>query len=415
MTALPTYAYRGRDASLSPVSGTLEAESPAMVVQELVARGVSVTDVDSVGAARAPSGAPPWWERLGAGRVTDIDVILYSRQMHTLQRANVPILRALAGLQESAGNPRFAEVIADIRSSLEQGRELAAATARHPGVFSHFYVAMIRVGEVSGRLSEVFQRLFVHLEFERDVREQIRAALRYPLFVLIAVAIAMVVLNIFVIPVFASVFGAMNARLPIMTRVLIAISEWSVRWWPALAAAAVAGVLAVRAGLRSSEGRYWWDRQKLRLPIVGDIVLRATLARFARSFAIASQSGIPVLQALSVVASTAENAYIARAIDGMREGIERGESLHRRAAASGVFTPVVLQMIAVGEETGEIDALLVEIAGMYERETAYAIKGLSAKVEPILLVLIAGLVLVLALGIFMPMWSLGQAAMGRAG
>lgn len=415
MIALATYSYRGRDADLAPVSGTLEAESPEMVVQELVARGVSVTDVGTVGAPRAPSGAPPWWERLGSRGITDIDVILFSRQMHTLQRANVPILRALTGLQESAGNPRFAEVVSDIRSSLEQGRELAGAVARHPGVFSAFYVAMIRVGEVSGQLSEVFQRLFVHLEFERDVREQIRAALRYPLFVLIAVAIAMVVLNVFVIPVFAGVFSAMNARLPIMTRVLIAISEWTVRWWPALAAAVVAGALAVRAGLRSTGGRYWWDRQKLRLPMVGDIVLRATLARFARSFAIASQSGIPVLQALSVVASTAENAYIARAIEGMREGIERGESLHRTATASGVFTPVVLQMIAVGEETGEIDSLLTEIAGMYERETAYAIKGLSAKVEPILLVLIAGLVLVLALGIFMPMWSLGQAAMGRPG
>lgn len=413
---MPTYAWRGRDSSLSPVSGTLDAESPATLVQELVARGVVVTDVDTPRAtAKAEAAAPPWWERIGAGAITDVDLILFSRQMHTLQRANVPILRALAGLQESAANPRFAEVLADIRSSLEQGRELSAATARHPRVFSAFYVAMVRVGEVSGRLAEVFHRLFVHLEFERDVREQIRAALRYPLFVLIAAAIALVVLNIFVIPVFAGVFGTLNARLPLMTRVLIAFSEWTVRWWPALAALAVAGALGVRAVLRTAEGRYRWDRLKLRLPIVGDVVLKATLARFARSFALASQSGIPVLQALTVVARTVDNAYVARAIEGMREGVERGESLLRCAAASGVFTPVVLQMIAVGEETGEIDALLAEIAGMYERETAYSIKGLSAKVEPILLLLVAVLVLVLALGIFMPMWSLGQAAMGRGG
>lgn len=412
---MPTYAYRGRDSSLSPVSGTIEAESPAMVVQELVARGVVVTDVDTPrAAARAGEVAqPPWWQRIGAGAITDIDLILFSRQMNTLQRSNVPILRALAGLQESAANPRFAEVLADIRSSLEQGRELSVATARHPRVFSTFYVAMVRVGEVSGRLAEVFQRLFIHLEFERDVREQIKAAMRYPLFVLIAAAIALVVLNIFVIPVFAGVFGTLNARLPLMTRLLIGISEWTVRWWPALAVGAAAAVFAVRAALRSTGGRYWWDRQKLRLPIVGDVVLKATLARFARSFALASQSGIPVLQALTVVARTVENAYVARAIEDMRAGVERGESLLRCAAASGVFTPVVLQMIAVGEETGEIDALLTEIAGMYERETAYAIKGLSVKVEPILLLLIAILVLVLALGIFMPMWSLGQAAMGR--
>ena len=413
---MPTYAYRGRSADLAPVSGTIEAESPAMVVQELVARGVVVTDVDTPrAAANAPVASPPFWERFSAGAITDVDKILFSRQMHTLQRANVPILRALAGLQESAGNPRFAEVLGDVRASLEQGRELSAALARHPTLFSSFYVAMVRVGEVSGRLAEVFNRLFIHLEFERDVREQIKAALRYPIFVLIAAAIALVVLNIFVIPVFAGVFTTLNARLPLMTRVLIWVSEFSVRWWPLLAGILAAAIVGIRATLRSPGGRYWWDRQKLRLPIVGDIVLRATLARFARSFALASQSGIPVLQALAVVARTVDNAYVARAVEGMREGIERGESLHRTATASGVFTPVVLQMIAVGEESGEIDQLLAEIAGMYERETAYAIKGLSAKVEPLLLVVIAGLVLVLALGIFMPMWSLGNAAMGRGG
>ena len=411
---MPTYAYRGRSADLAPVSGTIEAESPAMVVQELVTRGIVVTDVDTPRPqAAAAVAAPPFWERLTSRAITDIDVILFSRQMHTLQRSNVPILRALAGLQESAANPRFANVLADVRSSLEQGRELSVAIARHPAVFSSFYVAMVRVGEVSGRLADVFNRLFIHLEFERDVREQIGAALRYPTFVLIAAAIALVVLNIFVIPVFASVFGTLNARLPLMTRVLIGFSEWTVQWWPVIAALAVGAAFAIRAGLATGGGRQWWDRQKLRLPVVGDVVLKATLARFARSFALASQSGIPVLQALTVVAGTVENAYVARAVEDMREGIERGESLHRTAMASGVFTPVVLQMIAVGEETGEIDALLTEIAGMYERETAYAIKGLSAKVEPLLLVIIAALVLILALGIFMPMWSLGQAAMGR--
>lgn len=412
---MPTYAYRGRDAGLALVSGTMEAESPAAVVQQLVARGVVVTGVDSQVRAQAPSAAPSWLERIRAGRVTEDDVILFSRQMFTLQQANVPILRALAGLQESTASPAFGEVLADIRSSLEQGREISSALARHPRVFSPFYVAMIRVGEVSGRLSEVFNRLFIHLEFDKDIRAQIREALRYPLFVTIAMAIALVVLNIFVIPVFAGVFAGFNARLPLMTRALIGFSEWTVRWWPALAVLAVAAWVAARAALASVEGRYWWDRQKLRLPTVGDIILKATLARFARGFSLASQSGIPVLQALTVVARTADNAYVAREVEAMRDGIERGESLHRCAAASGVFTPVVLQMIAVGEETGEIDALLAEIAGMYEREIGYAIKGLSAKVEPILLVLIAGLVLVLALGVFMPMWSLGQAAMGRGG
>ncbi len=411
---MPAYSYRGRDEGLALVTGTIEAESPALAVQQLVARGVVVTDVDAQRAVEARAAAPPpWWRKLGAGRVADEDVILFARQMYTLQRANVPILRALGGLQESAANPAFGEVLADVRSSLEQGRELSAAAARHPAVFSPFFVAMLRVGEVSGRLVEAFDRLFVHLESERDVREQIRAALRYPMIVIATAAIALVVLNLFVIPVFAGVFAGFNARLPLMTRVLIGVSEWSARWWPAVAVGLVAAAFALRAALRSAEGRYWWDRHKLRLPLVGDIILKGTLARFCRGFAMASQSGIPVLDTLAVVARTADNAYVARRIEAMSEGIERGESLYRCAAASGMFTPVVLQMIAVGEEAGEIDSLLTEIAGMYEREIAYSIKSLSTKVEPILLALIAVMVLVLALGIFLPMWSLGQAAMGR--
>jgi len=411
---VPLYSYRGRDGSLQPVSGSLEAESPAKLVEQLVARGIAVTEVSAApGTTAAPQAATPWWEKLRFESITDDDVILFSRQMYALQRTNVPILRALAGLQDSTVNPAFADMLGDIRSSLEKGRELSAAMARHPRVFSEFYVAMIRVGELSGRLAEVFNRLFIHLEFEKDVRGQIKAALRYPSFVLIAGAVALAILNLFVIPVFAGVFAGFNAKLPLMTRALIAFSDWSVRWWPALLALAVGGAFGVRTLLASADGRYWWDAQKLRLPIVGRIILRATLARFARSFALASQSGIPVLQALAVVARTTDNAYVGRKIEGLRAAIDRGDSLYHAAVASGVFTPVVLQMIAVGEETGEIDALLTEIASMYERETAYSIKELSTVIEPLLLVVMALLVLALALGVFMPMWSLGQAALGR--
>jgi MSHA biogenesis protein MshG len=410
---LPVYHYRGRDSGLALVTGAIEADSPATAVEQLGVRGVVVTEVHARRAEAVRAAPVPWWKALSARRIGDEDVILFSRQMYTLQRANVPILRALGGLQESAGNPAFAEVISDVRASLEEGRELSAAMARHPRVFSQFYLAMVRVGEVSGRLMEVFERLFEHLESERDVREQVKAALRYPMIVVSAAVIAMIILNIFVIPVFANVYAGFNAKLPPMTRLLIAVSEWSVRWWPAVAVAAAGVVFAVRRALKTEDGRYAWDRQKMRLPIAGDIVLKGTLARFARAFAMALKSGIPVLEALTVVARTADNAYIARRIEEMRDGIDRGESLYRCAVASGVFTPVVLQMIAVGEETGEIDSLLTEIAGMYEREITYSIKRLSTQLEPILLAIIAGMVLVLALGIFLPMWSLGQAAMGR--
>ena len=412
---MPIYTYRGRDANQASVTGTIEAESQSAVVQQLIASGVVVIDVTAAPIAKTNNVGPTWWEKFAAKPVTDDDVILFSRQMNTLQRTAVPVFKALSGLQESTGSRSFAEVLADIRSSLDQGRDLSAAMARHPAIFSAFYVAMIKVGELSGRLAEVFNRLTKHLEFEKAVREQIHAALRYPTFVLIAGAIAIVVLNIFVIPVFVGVFAGMNTKLPLLTRILIGFSSWMVRWWPLLIAVGIGGWFALRSVLRSPDGRFWWDRIKLHLPIVGTIILRGTLARFSRSFSLASQSGIPVLDALSLVARTADNAYFSRKVEEMRNGIERGDSLHRCATLSGVFTPVVLQMIAVGEETGEIDSLLLEIADMYERETAYAIKELSVKIEPILLVIMAGMVLVLALGIFMPMWSMGQAAIGRGG
>jgi MSHA biogenesis protein MshG len=271
---------------------------------------------------------------------------------------------------------------------------------------------MIRVGEMTGRLTESFARLADHIEFELDVRSRIKQALRYPTMVMAAIGVALVVVNLFVIPAFASVFASFKAELPLLTRMLLGFSAWMVRWWYLLGAAGIGGVWALKAWLATPDGRYRWDRAKLQLPIAGPIVLKATLARFARSFAMASKSGVPIARAMTVVAQTVDNAWVAARIERMRDGVERGESLSRCAAASGVFTPVVLQMIAVGEETGELETLLIEIAEMYERETGYAIKGLSSAIEPVLLTVIGVFVLLLALGIFLPLWNLGQAARG---
>ncbi len=274
---------------------------------------------------------------------------------------------------------------------------------------------MVRVGEMSGRLTEVYLRLSEHLAFERDVRDRIRQALRYPSFVLIAMSAALVLLNVFVLPVFAKVFAGFNTQLPLVTRMLLGFSGWMQQWWLALIGVVIGAALAWRAYLRTPNGRYRWDRRKLGLPIVGNIILKATLSRFARSFALSSQSGMPLVPALTVVAKTVDNAYIGSRIEQMRDGIERGTSIASCAASVGIFTPVVMQMITVGEETGELDSMLFEIAEMYEREVDQSIKGLSAAIEPILLAIISALMLVMALGIFMPLWNMGQAAMGRGG
>ncbi len=410
---MTTYAWRGRNPGGEMMQGTLEADSDDAVANQLLAVGVTPLTI-AVRADGASSGGAGIWQTLRAAPVNDLDLLVFSRQMYTLQRAGVPILRALAGLQASTHKRSLAALLADLRASLDQGRELATAMARHPAVFNGFYVAMMRVGEMTGRLTECFERMAEHLEFELDVRARVKQALRYPMMVLVAIALALVVVNIFVIPTFANVFASFKAELPLMTRVLLGFSAWTVRWWPLLLAAGVALGWGLKAWLATPIGRYKWDRLKLRLPVAGPIVLKATLARFARSFAMASKSGVPITRAMTVVAQTVDNAWIGKRVEEMRDGVERGESITRCATAAGFFTPVVLQMIAVGEETGELDTLLVEIAKMYERETDHEIKSLSSAIEPLLLAFIGVIVLILALGVFMPLWNLGQAARGHA-
>ena len=411
---MAVYTWRGRNSRGEAVTGQLEALTEGGVADQLMSIGVAPVHIALAEAAKDEAGES-WIARLNRKPVVLDDLMIFSRQMYTLNKAGVPILRAFAGLEASATKPAMVDLLKDIRASLDQGRELSAAMARHMDLFGAFYISMIKVGEMTGRLTEVFNRLTEHMECERDVRERIKQAMRYPVFVMIAMAVAVVILNIFVIPVFAKVFAGFNAELPLITRGLLGFSSWTLTWWPLLAAGSVGASVGIKAYLRTPDGRYRWDARKLKLPIVGEIVLKATLARFARSFALSSQSGVPLVQALTVVAQTVDNAFIGSRIEQMRDGIERGESISRCAAATGVFTPVVLQMINVGEETGELDNLLFEIAEMYERDTDYAIKGLSASIEPILLGVIGVLVLLLALGVFLPLWNMGSAAMGKGG
>ena len=409
---MPFFSYKARNARGELMTGVLEGADGNAIADQLMATGVTPIDIVQTKKPDSGSGANAL-AHLFEEKVQAMDVQLFSRQMYTLLKSGVPIFRGLAGLQESAINKAFAKVLQDLRESLDAGRELSASMRRHSDVFSSFYISMVRVGEMTGRLDEIFLRLFNHLEFEREMRERIRTALRYPTFVLAAMVVAMVIINIFVIPAFAQVYAGFNAELPIMTRILVGSSNFTVRFWPLMLAMSVGGYFAFKMYVGTNAGRYRWDKIKLRMPLAGTIILKGTLARFARSFSLASRSGVPIVQALSVVAQVVDNAYISGRIEQMRDGVERGESVLRTAVTTGVFTPIVLQMIAVGEETGEIDDLMDEIAGMYEREVEYEVKTLSARIEPILLVGLGILVLILALGIFLPIWDLGKAAFSK--
>ena len=412
---MPFYAYKGRNTRGELMQGVLEAADSGAVADQLF--GTGVTPVEIVATTRkatSNSGAPEnWWARLREKPVRSMDVQLFSRQMHTLLKSGVPIMRGLGGLQESATSPAFGRVIKDLRESLDSGRELSSAMRRHPEAFSTFYLSMVRVGEMTGRLEEVFLRLFDHLEFDRDMKDRVKTALRYPSFVIIAMVIAMVIVNVFVIPAFAKVFESLHTELPLMTRILMATSRFTLDYWPLLLALSIGAFFGFRTWVGSEKGRYNWDRYKLRLPIAGKIIHKSTMSRFARSFALSMRSGVPVVQALTVVSQTADNAYLAARIEQMRDGVERGESILRTSTAANVFTPIVLQMIAVGEETGSLDDLMDEIALMYEREVDYELKTLSAQIEPILITFLGVMVLIMALGIFLPIWDLGQAALHR--
>ena len=410
---MANFSYRGRNKSGELVNGVLDGATAGAVADSLFGSGITPLEIKAaVGGAKAEATA-----KTGGGiaflrqQVEHVDILLFSKQIHTLLRAGVPIMRALAGLQESSANAAMKEVLQDVRDGLDSGRELSAALARHPRIFSAFYLSMVRVGEMTGRLEEVFIRLFDHLEFERFMSEQVKSALRYPSFVIAAMVAAMFVVNIWVIPAFAKVFKGFNAELPLMTRILIGFSDFMLNYWHVLTLAIVAGVIAFSRWRATRRGRYTWDRIKMKIPIAGKIVQKATLARFSRAFALASRSGVPVIQAFSNVAQTVDNAYIASKVESMRDGVERGESILRTAIHAGMFTPVVLQMIAVGEESGALDDMMQEIADMYQSEVEYELKTLAQQIEPILIVMLGAMVLVLALGIFLPLWDLGKVAM----
>lgn len=406
---MPHFAYVGRDAQGQRVEGMMEGAAGSLVAEHLAQNGITPIRI-AESAAPAESFARQLARLLDRQKAGFIDVLLFSRQMYTLMKAGVPIMRALAGLQESAMNRAFAAVIQDLREALDSGRELSQALARNPGVFGSFYVAMVRVGETTGRLEEIFLQLFHHLEFQKFMKDQVKSALRYPTFVVLAMAIALVIINIFVIPAFAKVFKGFNAELPFMTRLLIGFSDFTLAWWPAVLAVLAVAVFAFRMFVKTKDGRLAWDRFKLRIPVAGKIIRKATLARFARSFAMATRSGVPIVQGLSLTGQVVENAWIEKKLEDMRMGVERGESVLRTAVAAGVFTPVVLQMVMVGEESGALDDMMLEIADMYQREVEYELKNLSAQIEPILIVALGVMVLILALGVFLPMWDLGKAA-----
>lgn len=402
------FLYEGRNRRGELVKGRIESPTTQAVVQWMMGAGIVPVKISAD--AKKDEQESVLGRLKGRGKLTPVDLLLFTRQLGTMVRAGLPLMQALSGMQKSSGNPKLAALLGKLREDLDQGLELSQAMAHHPEFFDDYYVSMIRVGEGAGRLDEVFVRLFAQLEFERDMRQKIKGALRYPTFVVIAIAIAVAILTIFVIPVFAKVYAGMKVELPLLTRVLLAVSDFAVNWWWAVLAFMGACFYGFRLWIDQPAGRYRWDKFKLRLPLVGGIFNKAGIARFCLSFSIACKSGVPIDQAFSLVAKVVDNAFFERRIHGMREGITRGETMLQIAQSSGIFQPMELQMISVGEATGEMEKMMEQVAQMYQEELQYEVSRLGDAIEPILLAVMGGLVLVLMLGIFLPLWDLGQLA-----
>lgn len=408
---MPKFSYKGRNSRGDLINGVIEANSVDAVASQLL--NSSIVPIDISEKSSEETALADIWGTLNTRKPGLDDLVMFSRQMYSLMRAGVPIIRAMTGIIQATKNRILIHVFKEIQLDLESGRELSGAMARHPGIFTPLYISMIRIGENTGKLDESFLRISQYLDLEKDTRERVKAAIRYPVMVIVAMGIAITIINVMVIPAFAKVFERAHAELPLPTRILIATSHFFVDYWQYMLAGVVLAVIFFSYYVQTEQGRYVWGKYKIRIPLVGSILRRAALGRFARAFSMSLNAGVPLVQALTVVSRAVDNDYIGEHILNMRNGIERGESLTRTAATTNMFTPLVLQMLSVGEETGQVDEMMEEVAGFYEREVDYDVKNLSATIEPVMIVLLGGLVLILALGIFLPMWDLASVTLGK--
>jgi MSHA biogenesis protein MshG len=400
-----SFAYKGRSADGKLVQGTAPGESIDQVAQRLLGNGVTPLEITPQGVVASSMDLEKLGRRFGLGRVTTSDLVMFSRQMYTITRAGIPLLRGLRGLVASTHSAMLRETLEDVLESLEGGRDLATSFGRHPEVFPKLYVSIVSVGEATGTLEKSFQRLTEYLAQEKEMHDRVKAALRYPTIVVITIVLAAMFISTFVVPKFAPVFAQLSGELPLPTKILLGSSAAVRDYWHYSLGGIALVVFVLKQWLRTPAGRMRWDTLKLRVPIMGKLVYEATLSRINRSMAISLAAGMPMTQTLAVIARSSGNVFMTERIQQLAANVERGESLHRAASASGLFSPLVLQMIAIGEETGALPELLDEAAGYYEREVDHALKNLSSSIEPILIVGVGGMVLILALGIFMPLWE----------
>ena len=405
---MSTYRYEAVNDGGKTVAGVIEAESMDHANDLLGARGLTPISMRDETAAAAG----PRWQKIALlfNAVHPEELILYTKQLSTMLKAGIPILRVVDILENQSENPRLKDISRQIGLDIRSGTTLSRSLRRHPDVFSELYCSMVQAGEASGALPQILQRLIYIITHEYQVKTEIRSVMQYPLIVLVSLIAAFVGLITFVIPQFAKVYAKVKVELPFPTRVCLVLSKLFNEQWPALLLGLVVAVLAVFLILRTAPGRYGWDRLKLHVPLIGPLLLKSALSRFASIFSILQASGVGILDALKILSGTIGNKAISRELEGVQVHLEQGHGVARPLMAAKYFTPMLINMVAVGEEAGNLDEMLREVSLHYDSEVEYATRRLTTAMGPVLIVAMAFLVGFFALAVYMPMWDLAKLA-----
>lgn len=400
------YSFQAINNMGEEVSGKLEAESIETANSILISRELVPMQIRE----QSTSG-DTWLDKLpGVGKVKSIDLIMFTKQFHSMMVAGIPILRILAILEQQTQNRGLKKAAGEIIKNINQGSSLSDSMSKFPKIFDNLYCDMIRAGEISGSVPIVLERLIYIIEHEAKVKSDIKSALRYPIIVLVALAGAFIILLTFVIPKFASVFTQSGLTLPWPTRIAMLLYAFLAHYWYMIVGVIVVTFFGLHYYFKTNNGKFVKDSLLLEIPIIGPLFQKVALSRFASIFAILQTSGVPIMQSLSILSATMGNEALTRTFDNLKERIKEGAGISSPLKTAKYFTPMVIDMVAIGEESGKIDEMMRAVAAHYDSEVEYAIKGLSDALTPILIVGLAVIVGFFALAVFMPMWDLTQLA-----
>ena len=407
---MPKFAYEAINETGTTVEGVIEAESLDAARTILLSRGYIPSRVAGASERGALLGMS--WESLQQrfSGVTMQELILFTKQFRTMFLAGVPIMRLLEVLEVQVANPKLKQIVTEITQDVREGSPLSDSLSKHPTTFNTLYRSMIKAGEASGTIPEVLQRLIYILEHEHKIRSDIKSALQYPIIVVAALGIAFFVLLNYVIPRFVGIFSRVGVDLPWPTKVSLFLHHLLTDYWFFSLALLVTVIAGASYYLKTEQGRFVRDSFFLRVPLLGPLFMKAAMSRFASIFSILQASGVPVMNSLQILSGTIGNTAIAREFDKVRDRVEEGRGISGPLSTARYFTPMVIQMVAIGEESGQLDEMLQAVSVHYDDEVAFAVKRLSDAIGPILVVGLAFVVGFFALAVFLPMWDLTKIA-----